>query len=380
MHFDYLIIGNSAAGVATARSIRKLDKISSIALITQNNGITYNTCLFSQVLSQNKSLSEAVVYSPERAAQDGITIIPQTCAHALVSNNKSVLTQNNQQFFYNKLVLATGTKPAPVFFEQPVPAVAVTTYHTAQDIQEIDRLITAHTIQKVLIVGGGINGIECASALHKRALPVTLIDRSRILGQLPESCAGWVKAYLQRSGIAVHEYITIDDYMLRINPDGLLVIMATGVRPALSADFFTDNKPTFYANTDFLVVDTNFRTTIPDVYAVGDAAYRYQDGLYQPPSFLWSAAFYQGCVLGRLLAGSQELYQPLSYYQVIHCGELSLYIYWHNCLPTTCFFEEKCDTLTYSSLMLNHNNEICGFITSNAQEALSLKASLVRGS
>lgn len=372
-HFDYIIVGNSAAGVSAARTLRQLDAKSSIALIGKDSPLTFNTCLFGDVLKQKKSFSEIIFYSSEQAVHERIELIISTVEKIKVVPNE-ITGSGGRAFSYKKLLLATGTQPSvPDYFRQEAD-LAFLVYHTANDISRIDEHIKKNGVQKAFVIGGGVNGIECVAALASRGLVVHIIESKRILSHLPFSTATWAKNYLESRSITVTEHGDTSISFRSFNKNSM-TILATGVRPSLRADMF-GHQPQWYGKSNFLLVDEQFKTSLPHIYAAGDAIYRQRGQNIDPTPFLWSSAVYQGIAAAHIMAGKNFEYSLARVVQKIDVGERHLYVCIPEMLSSPYYLHENYDMLNYHAEIFDQNNMLRGFITTDPVQVARLRVVL----
>jgi 3-phenylpropionate/trans-cinnamate dioxygenase ferredoxin reductase component len=216
---------------------------------------------------------------------------------------------------YGTLVIATGARPRPL----RIPGgdlVGVHTYRTLADAETVrDAAEEAHS---AVVVGGSFIGSETAASLRMRGLTVTIVEMGEALmpqlraPALSEELADWYRA----EGVDVTletelEELTGNGRLLTgartkdgRTIEGYLAIVGIGVVPnvelAQEAGAEVD---------DGIVVDERFRTSLPDVYAIGDVA-RYPDPTSGRLRRIehWTNANAQGIHLGKLLAGSNAPY------------------------------------------------------------------------
>ena len=219
---------------------------------------------------------------------------------------------------YGTLVLATGARPRPL----PLPGadlVGVHLYRTLADAESVSR--AAEEARSAIVIGGSFIGAETAASLRLRGLDVTIVELGEtLMPQLrcPELSAELAELY-RAEGVEVLlgtqlEELTGNGRLLtgaRTSDgrqfEGFLAVVGVGVLPnvelaeAAGADV-----------DDGVVVDERFRTSLADVYAIGDVA-RYPDRTSGRSRRIehWSNADAQGRHLGRQLAGSRERYDAL---------------------------------------------------------------------
>ena len=220
-----------------------------------------------------------------------------------------------QRVEYGTLVIATGARPRPL----PLPGgdlVGVHTYRTLADAETVRA--AAEEAHSAIVIGGSFIGAESAASLRLRGLTVTLVERgAALMPQLRAPALSEELAELYRAeGVEILletelEELTGNGRLLTgartkdgRTIEGYLAIVGIGVVPnvELAEEAGADVD-------DGIVVDERFRTSLPDVYALGDVA-KYPDrssGRLRRIEH-WSNANAQGIHLGKQLAGAKAAY------------------------------------------------------------------------
>lgn len=282
---QYLIIGAVAAGTKAASKIRREDGASKITVLTSDNDISYAGCGLPYYIGDViKERVELVVRKPEdfKIEQD-IDVLTGWEALKIDPAAKKVLakelkTGRENEFTYDKLILATGASP----FVPPIQGKDlgnVFTLRRVTDADSIKREVDSG-IKNAVIVGGGFIGLEVAENMTKRGVKVTVIEMmDTILPGFDKEIALTVQNYLKDKGIdiltgeavqafkgngKVKEVVTSK----RTIPCDMAVL-SIGVRPntKLAVDAGIELGP-----TKAIAVNENMETNVKDIYAVGDCA------------------------------------------------------------------------------------------------------------
>ena len=229
-----------------------------------------------------------------------------------------VVLEGGDEVRYATLVLATGARPRPL----PLPGADLVGVHTYRFLSDAATVRTAaEEAHAAIVVGGSFIGAESAASLRLRGLDVTLVEMGpRLMPQLGSAVLSDELADLYREqGVEVLletelAELTGNGKLLTgartkdgTTVEGYLAIVGIGVVPnvelAEDAGAEIDNG---------VVVDERFRTSLADVYAIGDVA-RYPDSTSGRLRRIehWSSANAQGGHLGRQLAGSRAPYDEL---------------------------------------------------------------------
>jgi len=304
-----VIVGN---GMAAARLVDELAKVAlgryAIAVIGDEPRLAYNRVLLSSVLA-GETASHDIELRPAAWWRDrGVTLKYGCVATEIDVGRRELKIANEESIGFSRLVLTTGSTPLRL----NLPGAGLAGVHTFRDSRDVDLLLTlAAQKKRVVVVGGGLLGLEAAYGLAKAGTLVTLIHlMDRLMErQLDAPAAELLKSLVERKGIRVMlgantarvlgetrvEGIELTDGR-RIDADA--VIFAAGIRPniALAQDAgIPVNRG--------IVVDDHLQTGAPDIFALGECAEHRGIcyGLVEP-------AYEQARVLARFLAGGAAAY------------------------------------------------------------------------
>ena len=211
---------------------------------------------------------------------------------------------NEESISFSKLVLATGSTPLRL----NVPGADLAGVHTFRDSRDVDLLLTlAAQKKRVVVVGGGLLGLEAAYGLAKAGAPVTLHASDGPPDGAPARCAGGAAAENRWSSARASRFCSTpaprastarrgskasnSPMARRIDADA--VIFAAGIRPNVALA-----KDAGIPVNRGIVVDDHLQTGAPDIFALGECAEHRGIcyGLVEP-------AYEQARVLARHLAG-----------------------------------------------------------------------------
>jgi nitrite reductase (NADH) large subunit len=304
-----VVVGN---GMATARLVDELAKVAlgryAIAVIGDEPRLAYNRVLLSSVLA-GETASHDIELRPASWWRDrGVTLKYGCRATEIDVGRRELKIANEESVWFSRLVLATGSTPLRL----NVPGSDLAGVHTFRDSRDVDLLLTlAAQKKRVVVVGGGLLGLEAAYGLAKAGAPVTLIHlMDRLMErQLDPPAAALLKTLVERKGIKVllnantarlHGETRVDGVELtdgrRIEADA--VIFAAGIRPNVTLP-----KDAGIAVGRGVVVDDHLQTAVPDIFALGECAEHRGIcyGLVEP-------AYEQARVLAQHLAGKTATY------------------------------------------------------------------------
>jgi nitrite reductase (NADH) large subunit len=304
-----VIVGN---GMAAARLVDELVKTSlgryAIAVIGEEPRLAYNRVLLSSVLA-GETASHDIELKPAAWWRDrGVTLKYGCMATEIDIGRHELKIANEESIGFSRLVLATGSSPLRL----NVAGADLAGVHTFRDSRDVDQLLALGAAKKrVVVVGGGLLGLEAAYGLAKAGASVTLLHlMDRLMErQLDALAAQLLKSLVERKGIQIllnastarlHGESRVEGVELtdgrRIDADA--VVFAAGIRPNVALA-----KDAGIPVNRGIVVDDHLRTGQADIFALGECAEHRGIcyGLVEP-------AYEQARVLARHLAGATAAY------------------------------------------------------------------------
>jgi nitrite reductase (NADH) large subunit len=304
-----VVVGN---GMAAARLVDELTKVAlgryAIAVIGDEPRLAYNRVLLSSVLAGETASHDIELRPASWWGDRGVTLKYGCVATEIDVGRRELKIANEESIGFSRLVLATGSIPLRL----NVPGADLAGVHTFRDSRDVDMLLTlAAQKKRVVVVGGGLLGLEAAYGLSKAGSSVTLLHlMDRLMErQLDGPAAELLKSLVERKGIRVvlnantarlHGETRVEGIELsdgrRIDADA--VVFAAGIRPNIALA-----KDAGIPVNRGVVVDDVMQTGAPDIFALGECAEHRGIcyGLVEP-------AYEQARVLARHLAGSTAAY------------------------------------------------------------------------
>jgi nitrite reductase (NADH) large subunit len=305
-----VIIGN---GMATARLCEELSKRAlgryAVAVIGEEPQLAYNRVLLSSVLS-GETASDEIALRPVRWWRDrGVTLQYGCAASAIDPVARTVTLADGRTLGFARLVLATGSRAVRL----PVPGADLQGVLTFRDLADVDSIARAgRNGGRVVVIGGGLLGLEAAYGLAKAGARVTLLHlMDRLMErQLDAPAATMLKRAVEAKGIEVLLNVETarfigDAAVVGVAlKDGRIietdtVVVAVGIRPNAEIAAAAGLK----INRG-IVVDDQLATSAPNIFAIGECAEHRGTcyGLVEP-------AYEQARVLAGHLAGEGAEYQ-----------------------------------------------------------------------
>ena len=304
-----VVVGN---GMAAARLVDELAKAAlgryAIAVIGDEPRLAYNRVLLSSVLAGETASHDIELKPAEWWRDRGVTLKYGCLATEIDVGRRELKIANEESIAFSRLVLATGSTPLRL----NVSGADLAGVHTFRDSRDVDLLLTlAAQKKRVVVIGGGLLGLEAAYGLAKAGASVTLLHlMDRLMErQLDPPAAELLKSLVERKGIKIllnantarlHGETRVEGVELadgrRIDADA--VIFAAGIRPNIALA-----KDAGLPVNRGIVVDDCLQTGAADIFALGECAEHRGTcyGLVEP-------AYEQARVLAQHLAGRAAVY------------------------------------------------------------------------
>ena len=278
----FVIAGNGIAAITAGRAISAGAPGAQIEIHTDEPHPYYLRPRLIQFLAGRLRLEDLYVYPPEWYAKRGIAVHLATKVVGLDTSGQRILMEDGGEVSYDRLLLAVGSSP----FRPALPGIrqdGVFTLRTIDDALAIkdraERCISAGS-REAVVIGGGLLGLECASALTTQGLEVTVLQRGPWLlhKQIDQEGASVLQEQIERLGIRVIGNVQTESILSNGSVTGVslksgptvpahLVLCAAGVTP--NTDLAKDAG--LEVNRGVLV-DHQLQTSAEYVYAAGDVA------------------------------------------------------------------------------------------------------------
>lgn len=307
----YVIIGASAAGLATAEAIRKTDEKGSITILTEEAYLPYSRPEISYYLKGRVKESDMYLRKASHYKSLNIDVVTSSKVTA-IDRDKKVVKVGRKSCPYDKLCLCTGSKPFVPPMENVEGKANALTFLDLASTKEVKKLANKDT--RAVVIGAGLIGMKAAEGLVKVCKSVDVVELSpRVLPSILDAVsAKQVKKHLENNGIKFHLGNTVTKAVSKgkqitsvILKDGKklncdLLILAVGVRPQTDLA----EKAGLEVNRGIITDIHTMQTSDRDIYAAGDCCVS-EDMLDGSKKIiaLWPNAVQQGTAAGVQMAG-----------------------------------------------------------------------------
>ena len=281
-----VIVGGVAGGATAAARIRRLDEKAEIVVFERSGYISYANCgLPYYIGGVIEDPEELTLQTPESFfSRFRVQMKVHHEVTAIHPNRKTVSVKNletGEEFeeIYDKLILSPGARPA-----QPrLPGVGmekVFTLRTVEDTFRIKEYIQKSKPRSAVLAGGGFISLELAENLRHLGMEVTIVQRPKqLMNPFDADMAAMIHTEMRKKGVKLALGYTVEgfaerdggvDVLLQDNPPlhADMVVLAIGVTPdtALAREAGLE-----LGIKGSIVVNDRMETSIPDIYAAGDA-------------------------------------------------------------------------------------------------------------
>ncbi|HKI98035.1 MAG TPA: FAD-dependent oxidoreductase [bacterium] len=275
----YVVVGAGPAGVVGAETLRKIDPTGTVTLIGGEPEVPYSRMAIPYLLEGN--IDEAgthLRHDPEHYRKAGIEVLQGKRVTKVDTQGQQVTLDDGQQVPYDKLLLATGSRP----LQPPIPGVdqeGIYPCWTLAHAREIKSRLGEG--KHVVLIGAGFIGSIILDAIGSQSMTLTVVEAETHMTprMMNEAGGGVMKAWCASKGVQVLTSTRVNSieaggerrFTLQLDSGQALpadvVVTATGVKPIL--DYLEGSG---IKTDEGILVNEFLQTSDPNVYAAGDTA------------------------------------------------------------------------------------------------------------
>ena len=278
-----VIVGNNVAGTFTAQNIRYLNNDVVIEIFTQENYPYYTRVNLPELISAKVTIDDLIVFREEWYKNKNLKLNLNKKIIKIDPENKAIYIEGeNDPVSYDKLILALGSVPniPPIknALEMKIGKKGVFTLRSIDDALEIRDYIKKFAVEKAIVIGGGLLGLELANQIKNYNLETTVVEFfPRLLPrQLDEECGTMLKEEIESRGIKVVLDAATEEILGNGRVTGIklkdgqtldadIILIQAGIRPTIDLA----KEANIHTNRG-IIVNEFLETSEEDVYAVGD--------------------------------------------------------------------------------------------------------------
>lgn len=293
MSKKYVIVGGVAGGASVAARLRRLDENAEIIMFEKGPHVSFSNCALPYYLSGTVPTSKKLILNTPENFKQRYNIDARVNQEVIKINRdektvqvKDLTTGKTYEESYDKLVLSPGAKPIVPKLEG-IDKPHVFTIRNVVDIENVYNYLQENNVQDIAVIGGGFIGVEVAENLKLADYNVTLIEfANQVLAPFDYDMAQIIHKELFDKGVN----LILNDGLAKVSDDFVetqsgkkvtaqAVVLAIGVRPETT---LAEEAGLEIGKLGGIKVDANYRTSDPDIYAVGDAIEVYHRLTHQP--------------------------------------------------------------------------------------------------
>ncbi|WP_396513255.1 FAD-dependent oxidoreductase [Lactococcus garvieae] len=279
----YLIVGGVAGGMSAATRLRRLKEDAEIIVFDKGPYVSFANCGIPYYLSgEIESRNKLILQTPESLADRfNLDVRPDSEVVSIEPDKKEITVVSNGTSYtedYDALILSPGASP----FIPPIKGLAeadnVFSLRNIPDLDKITNYMEMEHRKQALIIGAGFIGLEMAENLRKLGLEVTVVEKAdHVLPTLDQEMAIHIEEELAHNGLKVLTGVSVVEFQ----DQGKTVILENGESLStdvviLSVGIQVESKLAADAGIKLgmrgaILVDEHYQTSLPDIYAVGDA-------------------------------------------------------------------------------------------------------------
>ena len=280
------MMGGVAGGASAAARIRRLDENAEIIMFERSNYVSYANCglpyYVGGVIADRADLTLQTPENFRNRFRIDVRVRHEVTAIDTVQKRVTVRNLETGRIYeesYDKLILSPGAKP--VRPEMPgIENERIFTLRTVEDTLAVRKFTEEQKPASAVVIGGGFIGLEMAENLAESGLKVTIVEYAdHLLAPLDYDMACTLHALMRAKGISLMLKTAVTGFkekaggILTETADGGeipadMVLLAIGVAPDT---FLAENAGLELGIKGSIVVNDRMETSVPDIYAVGDA-------------------------------------------------------------------------------------------------------------
>ncbi|TVZ59501.1 ferredoxin-nitrate reductase [Flavobacteriaceae bacterium MAR_2010_105] len=328
-----IIVGAGAAAFRFIQNYRENNEIDDIRVFSKEPNLFYNRVLLPEYITEELTWEQLLKIKKAEISKLNIQVYPETLIDNIDLEKKVVLDSKNEQHTFDKLILATGSRafiPKDVQIDLP----GRFTMRNKSDADRFKTYLDNTNLppegQHVVIVGGGLLGLELAAALNHKHIKITIIQRaSRLMERQLDLVSSKLLALdVQERGIQIYfdnEVSTVFDdedtneLIINLKSGKLItanaIVYAIGTQPNIEIA-----KSNGIHCGRGVKVNHHLQSSHPDIFAIGEIA-EYNNQLFG----ITSAAEEQATILANFIAGDISCaYQGSVLMNILKFNDLNL--------------------------------------------------------
>ena len=311
----FVVVGGGVAGHRAAIELARRAPTSTIDLLSEEPCLPYDRPPLSKELLHGSKTAAQIVLSGAANYPNNIRYHAGVRVTSIDRQRQTVVTADGIEFGYDRLLLATGSRPRRLPAECAGDA-PVHYLRTLQDAAALASQLKAN--RRIVVIGGGFIGLEVAAAAARKNCRITVLEaQPRLLARgMPPMVSQWIERLHRDQGIDIQ--ISTGVQAIRCDRSEILVRIAGGVIAAdiVIAGIGAEPNVELAANAklttdDGLVVDAQCRTSDPLIFGAGEVTSH--PVMYGPSRRVesWKSSAEQGTIAAQAMTGAEVTFDEI---------------------------------------------------------------------
>ena len=274
-----VILGGGQSAAYAAKEIRINDNKADITIISEEKVLAYERPPLSKdYITDKKKLEDFTFFNSEFYSKNNIEYIKNTKIINLDFQNKILFSQENNQFIYDKLLIATGSVNRNIDLNIENNNDKILSLRNKEDSDRIKNKLKES--KKVLIIGGGFIGLEIAASANELGKEIYIIEMNdQLMGRIiPKKISNFCKKIHEINGNKIYLNTTIkkiisskNSYEIKLSNDKIIFVdlIILGIGSIANTELFKDKDIKI---DNGIITNEYCETSQKDVYAAGDVS------------------------------------------------------------------------------------------------------------
>lgn len=279
-----IVVGGVAGGASFAARMRRLDETAQIIMFEKGEYISFANCGLPYHIGETIAERDNLIIQTPKQFKARFNIDVRIKSEVTeIDTSKSMVTVKSGELIYEEsydyLVLSPGAEPV----RPPIPGIDSKRIYSLRTIPDMDRIkqtIESSKVTSAAVIGGGFIGLEMAENLHKRGISVTQIELlDQVFAPADHEMAHFINQHIRFNGVRLMLKNGAQSFTEKENGVDVtlkngeilyfdIVILAIGVKPDTG---FVKQAGIAVNERGAIIVDSQLRTNVKNIYALGDA-------------------------------------------------------------------------------------------------------------
>ncbi|MBC8059590.1 MAG: NAD(P)/FAD-dependent oxidoreductase [Clostridiaceae bacterium] len=372
-----VIVGNGIAGTTAIKAIRETELESEIYLIGDEMFYPYNRIRLSKGIFGELNENTLLLQKKEWYEENRVKLFINIKVLSIDTACEEVLLSNGMKIKYDKLLLSNGSRNSV----PPIEGIEKSGVYSLRNLKDaLDIKSGLNHSEEIIVIGGGIQGLETAWILQQYGKKVKIIElQDRLMyNQLDHEAGEILKIIIESYGLEILTNTTVKEIVAstglgvvideKIQLQCDMVIYSAGIKPNIELVKNTEIK-----TSRGILVDNKMQTNIKNIYAAGDIA-----EFNNQVTGLWNIAILQGKVAGYNISEKETIYENIVPVTTLNAFGISLFSMGRTDegKSTKILIEEDFNLKQYKKIFISDNRIVGAIVIGDTKKSPLLKSAI----